>query len=239
MTKEIFMVAQPVSASDPGFDLTEYAIQRFDQRGGRAYNRGCAAVEWSGPDHVVHALQRHIDLQNIDRSLDLGAGTGGFGKAVKAINPRIHVVGVEPAQSMIETGVEDGYIDTPIVARIRDPGWRCHPKFKVVASVGVLDFLHDPAEVDALADGIAEELARDGVFGITFEPTGTPHPGSNNAQFASDYLRDLFAARGLGVLSEESIYLYKSFDNRKENQLLGREQPAVENVVMIGGWAPA
>ena len=173
------------------------------------YEQHLKFLEYHGPEYLLGAVRAAAPARNFEM-LDIGCGTGLCGAGFKEIPTR--VVGVDLAPGMVARaqarGIYDELVAGDAVGFMRERAGR----FDLVVAGDVLVYVGELEEIFA---AVRTTLRDDGLFAFTTEKAdGTRVVLRESLRYAHplQYLRDVGARYGLGVLSAEEKPL------RKESQ---------------------
>lgn len=135
-----------------------YVAALFDQEAGRFDRKMLGKLEYRGPDHIAHAVERIAgDLPHPTRALDLGCGTGLNGRALKIVASELH--GLDLSKGMLAHAAATGLYDRVIQADLLTHTWTSPDSaYHLIAAADVLNYIGNLAPVfckafDALAPG--------------------------------------------------------------------------------------
>ena len=120
-------------------------------------------LNYSLPQHIARTLHQ-LHCLNLERTLDLGCGTGLTGGVLREITH--HLIGVDIAGKMLAQAKEKGIYDELIEANILSFLQQGEDAFNLAVAADVLPYLGD---LEPLFKKLHARLAKDGLFLFTME----------------------------------------------------------------------
>src|SRR4051794_7362640 len=94
---------------------------------------------------ALRILEAIIDLHDIKSVLDIGAGTGRVARHLKAKNPNLKILSIEPVAELREIGYSHGLSREELVEGDVNKLALMDGEFDLVTEFGVLHHVKDPA----------------------------------------------------------------------------------------------
>lgn len=166
----------------------------------------CGDLDYRAPDLLAAALDAALGPRDQLQVLDLGCGTGLFGRLVRPRAARL--VGIDLSPAMIERSAQRGIYDRLETAEIT--AWLGRQPAQPFDLIAVCDTLIYFGDLRQVLPRAAKHLAPNGVLGFTVEKGETfPFRLTDSGRFAhhQDHLREVAQEAGLRLVSQTAEVL--------------------------------
>lgn len=166
---------------------------------------------------ALHLLDAIIKFHNVKSVLDIGAGTGRVARHLKASNPELNVMSVEPVSELREIGHKNGIPADKLIDGDATKLSFYDGEFDLVCEFGILHHIRHPEEA-------VREMLRVSRVGIFISDSNNFGQGSWSARLIKQALNsfglwplaDFIKTRGKGYTISEGdglAYSYSVFNN--------------------------
>ena len=189
-------------SGDEGSTTPEYAQNLFNNYALYYDQHMRDQLNYSIPQHVGRLLHK-LELLQMNRTLDLGCGTGLTGVVLREISK--HLTGVDIAEKMLTLAKEKGIYDALVQAELVEFFKQNTEHFDLVVAADVLPYFSDLSD---LFTSIYQHLNTEGYFIFTTEISKkSPWFLESSARFSHhpDYINDLAKQNQFQIIQQEKV----------------------------------
>ncbi|MDF1684089.1 MAG: tetratricopeptide repeat protein [Legionellaceae bacterium] len=204
----------------------EYAQNLFDNYALHYEKHMTETLGYSVPQHMAQALHQLLPSMQVERTLDLGCGTGLSGIILRELSQ--HLTGVDLSPKMLAHAHDKAVYDELVEAEIITYFTQLTPNtitYELITAADVLPYLGD---LSALFEQVKAHLAPQGLFILTHEISDSAHwILQTTARFAHHprYLVALAEEHGFKIVHHESFVARKHHDDDLPVMLYALQRP--------------